>query len=46
MVIAGVVREALWLSIAAPDSDCSDALRSRLNDSLMLINDFMKGIRW
>lgn len=46
MVIAGVVREALWLSIAAPDSDCSDALRSRLNDSLTLINDFMKGIRW
>ena len=46
MVIAGVIREALWLSIAAPDCDCSDALSSRLKDSLTLINDVMKGIRW
>lgn len=46
MVIAGVIREALWLSIAAPDNDCSDALSSRLKDSLTLINGVMKGIRW
>jgi len=46
MLIAGLVREALWLAMASPDADCSLDLGARLDTSLTLITDFMKGMRW
>ncbi|APT92848.1 TetR family transcriptional regulator [Corynebacterium phocae] len=46
IVIAGIVREALWVAMAAPDSDCNASLPDRLDQSVSLIHDYWKEIQW
>lgn len=46
MVIASFLREALWLALAGPDIDCTEALADRLPGALHLFTDYAKGIQW
>lgn len=46
MVIASFLREALWLALAGPDIDCTEALADRLHGALHLFTDYAKGIQW
>lgn len=46
MVVASFLREALWLALAGPDIDCTEALADRLHGALHLFTDYAKGIQW
>lgn len=46
MVIASFLREALWLALAGPDIDCTEALADRLHGALHLFTEYAKGIQW
>ncbi|WP_448855936.1 TetR family transcriptional regulator [Corynebacterium camporealensis] len=46
MIVAGLVREAIWLALGSPDVDCEDPLTERIEYSLQHITNYAKGLSW
>lgn len=46
IVISGLIRESVWLSIAAPQSHCTTAIEDNIDECLHTIINYAKGLTW